>query len=356
MARRRYISTQISIDKDVNRLAMEYGDFAALLYTWMIPHAEDDCSLTGDPEELLWKVAPGRRDKTAEDVVKALEGMADLGLILWDREDRRIEFPSAAFYRFQTYIPKNKQVEENSIDIDDAGKERVTPKNAEDRRKAAQNAASPSPSLSPSPKDLKPLPDEGTSGRCEKSEEAPEPETADSKPYERFIRDKFDAFWEKYPRRVAKKDALKAFRGIFNRRLSKSKGKVLLENFSLHYRYFLEVQLPNIRDPGYIPYPASWLRSTDFGSPPEAEFNSGVGTADSKANSAWETVKQATQHKMTVGSIEDRAIHAVIESMGGWQRLEWMPMSSLEGEKENFIRQYRLECTRTKEAVGNGRI
>ncbi len=82
MARRRYVSTTISQDTRVNKLAMQYGDFAALLYTWMIPHAADDATLPGDPEELLYQVLPGRRDKTEDDVRSALDGMAALGLIV----------------------------------------------------------------------------------------------------------------------------------------------------------------------------------------------------------------------------------------------------------------------------------
>ena len=46
MARRRYISTAISTDTAVCKLAKKYGEFAAMLYTWMIPHAEDDAKLT----------------------------------------------------------------------------------------------------------------------------------------------------------------------------------------------------------------------------------------------------------------------------------------------------------------------
>ena len=65
VSRRRWLSTKISKDKRVNALAMQ-SDFAALLYTWMIPHASDDATITGDAEELLYIVLPGRRDKTVE--------------------------------------------------------------------------------------------------------------------------------------------------------------------------------------------------------------------------------------------------------------------------------------------------
>jgi len=92
MARRRYVSTTISQDTRINKLAIKHGDFAALLYTWMIPHAADDATLPGDPEELLYQVLPGRRDKTEADVRQALDGMAALGLII-GTDDGRIMFP-----------------------------------------------------------------------------------------------------------------------------------------------------------------------------------------------------------------------------------------------------------------------
>jgi len=94
MSRRRYISTEISIDPDINLLIEKHGPFAGLLYTWMIPHAEDDRTLSGDPHKLLYQVIPGVRSMSVDDVVNALEGMAELELIQWDRERKVIYSPS----------------------------------------------------------------------------------------------------------------------------------------------------------------------------------------------------------------------------------------------------------------------
>lgn len=143
MARRRYLSTQISVDKAFNRLAMEAGDFAALLYTLMIPHAGDDGRLTSDPEELLMMVCPGRRDKTPQDASSALLAMEALGLI-W-MEGSFVAFPPASFYKYQTYI----RAENRRIEAENAEDQQPTPQNAEERRESPQNAASPSPSPSP---------------------------------------------------------------------------------------------------------------------------------------------------------------------------------------------------------------
>jgi len=168
MARRRYLSTEISIDKAVNRLAREHGDFAALLYTWMIPHAEDDATLTGDPEELMLSVVPGRRDKDVADVEAALAAMHDLGLIIWHREAKIVEFPPASFYKYQTYIARDKR---RTTPI--STQQRETPTLTDEQRAPATNAASPSPSPSPSPTDH----DDDDHAPAREESEAPDPKT-----------------------------------------------------------------------------------------------------------------------------------------------------------------------------------
>lgn len=171
MSRRRYISTEISVDKQVNRMGMEYGDAPVLLYTWMIPHADDQGRLPGDPFELLNLVWPGRRDKTEEDVVRCLTAMDQYGLIRWDRTAEAVIFPARNFYKYQTYIkPSNRRhADEESPNArpayhpDDQRKtaqnsedQRTSAENGDDQRKTATISASLSPSLSPSltpPKD-----------------------------------------------------------------------------------------------------------------------------------------------------------------------------------------------------------
>jgi DnaD/phage-associated family protein len=116
MARRRYISTEISIDKEVNKLALQYGDFAALLYTWMIPHAEDNCLITADPFELLNKLVPGRRDKTEDDVQVAIDGMLKLKLITLSEDCKMLKFKPKTFYKYQSYINEKKRQFDENVD------------------------------------------------------------------------------------------------------------------------------------------------------------------------------------------------------------------------------------------------
>lgn len=125
MSRRRYISTEMSTDSRINRLAATGGDFAVLMYTWLIPHAKDDGTVRGDPEELLLQVFPGRRDKDASDVITALRQMETLKLVVWNAVANTVTFPAETFYRHQTYIkPANRRGSENN-----AAKRRETPQN-----------------------------------------------------------------------------------------------------------------------------------------------------------------------------------------------------------------------------------
>lgn len=165
MSRKRSISTTISHDKRINALAREAGDFACLLYTWMIPHAEDSASMTGDPEELLCIVMPGRRDRSEQDVAAALAAMDRLELIAWDGQT--VWFDSESFYRHQSYINQAKRADNaehfherraarltsaaGSPAAETRADHRRSPQNAVEDRESPQNAVSLSPSPSPSP-------------------------------------------------------------------------------------------------------------------------------------------------------------------------------------------------------------
>ena len=145
MSRRRYLSTNISLDTRVNRLADEAGDFAALLYTWMIPHAADDGSLTADPETLLYLVVPARRDKSVADMRDAVSAMVRLGLVSNDGD--LLHFPSESFYRYQTYVTDARRTASASI----KERQRRTPQNTADEREVencGENATSFSSSSS----------------------------------------------------------------------------------------------------------------------------------------------------------------------------------------------------------------
>lgn len=156
MSRRRYLSNKISTDVRVNQLAVEHGDFAALLYTWLVPHAEDDATMTGDPAEVLMVVLPGRRDKTPEDIATALAAMDALDLIVW--EEGQIFFPPDSFYKHQPYVKQERRRSEHQRKVAKNGANlRTSPTSAQNAASFSHSHSvshSPSPSISHSEKTL----------------------------------------------------------------------------------------------------------------------------------------------------------------------------------------------------------
>lgn len=136
MSRRRYITTDTSVDKRLNNIAKQ-SDFTALFFLMLIPHVGDDCFLTGDPEELLGIVFPLRRDKEPEDIVAALRMLHSARLLKWCPIKGQLMLSPEAFYRYQTYIKPERRTSQEIYEgfccEDD---------NSEEQRKTPQNAAS----------------------------------------------------------------------------------------------------------------------------------------------------------------------------------------------------------------------
>lgn len=153
MSRRRYISTDISRDAALNRLAVEAGDFVVLLYTWMIPHAGDDGVIRGTAEEIMYEVMPARRDKEAADIEAALCLLHDRGLIDWDPEARTVSFPAESFYKVQTYITdeRKRRATNQPETPPDPEPPQGSARNSADERTSPQNTASFTSSSSFSP-------------------------------------------------------------------------------------------------------------------------------------------------------------------------------------------------------------
>jgi Ni/Co efflux regulator RcnB len=145
LARRRYVSTDISIDSLLVKLQKNVGYFGPLLYTWMLPHAGDDCHITDDLDELKLMVIPGFNVEPTE-IEDAINAMVELGLLR--RDDGGLYFPPRSFYKHQSYIPEAKRWQETEAIPEDY---RKSPQIAEERRVLPQNTASPSPSPSYSP-------------------------------------------------------------------------------------------------------------------------------------------------------------------------------------------------------------
>lgn len=104
MSRRRELSTDISIDGKL----CDLSDRAALLYTWSIPHAEEDSSLKAKtPREMKLLVVPGR-DWSVDEMAALMTEI--LTAELWLREENGlIYFPPETFYKYQSKIEKDRR-------------------------------------------------------------------------------------------------------------------------------------------------------------------------------------------------------------------------------------------------------
>lgn len=112
LARRRYISTEISLDTRLNSVALICGDFAALLYSWLIPHAGDDAVVPHEAERIKVQVFPGRHDLEIAKIEETRDRLISAGLLEWTATGR-LRFPLVSFYKYQTYIGKeNRSTEE----------------------------------------------------------------------------------------------------------------------------------------------------------------------------------------------------------------------------------------------------
>jgi hypothetical protein len=78
MADRRMIHKKISLSEQVN----DMSEFAQLLFTWMIPHADDFGRLSGSPAVVRAQVMP-LSNRSVEDVEDALLDMKAAKLIAW---------------------------------------------------------------------------------------------------------------------------------------------------------------------------------------------------------------------------------------------------------------------------------
>lgn len=240
MSRRRYISTDISIDTAVNTLAIK-SDFAALLYTWMIPHCGDDATIRGDAGKIMFMVMPGRRDKTIEEFEAALALIEESGLIVWDRDEKTVNYPSPAFYKHQSYIKDGNRRGAKST----ANTRNPEPdaENSENPRKSAQNAVSLSSSLTVLSSSSVPPPSSET------REETPKPPRVRRVDVES---PEFIAFYAEFPRHQSRNDAWRAW-------------KKLNPDESLIYEIMsgLRALIPEYRSrpPDKVPLPSTFLNS-----------------------------------------------------------------------------------------------
>jgi len=119
MARGRFVSKEICVDKAVNKLS---SPWSMLAFTWLIVHADREGRTYGDPSIVKSLVFPRLDDKiTSKDVEGFIQEWHDLGLVIWYEVDgdKFIEFPN--FEKHQIGMKKDREPE-SSIPENNVGK------------------------------------------------------------------------------------------------------------------------------------------------------------------------------------------------------------------------------------------
>ena len=110
MARGRFISKEITLDKKVNSLSSAYS---MLAFTWLLTHADGYGRTYGDPAVVRSMVFPRRPEVTVDDVDGYIREWSDAGLIIWYEVagDMYIEFPN--FSKHQVGLNITKEAKSN---------------------------------------------------------------------------------------------------------------------------------------------------------------------------------------------------------------------------------------------------
>jgi hypothetical protein len=104
MATGRMLQRRISVNKELPRLVQKvdeklgapHGAYAALLYTWCIPHLDVEGRMNGDPDVVKGQVVPRLAGVMPESIRTYLETAAELGLVVYYEAggDLWLEFPA----------------------------------------------------------------------------------------------------------------------------------------------------------------------------------------------------------------------------------------------------------------------
>lgn len=203
MATGRMLRKQISLSEQVNDLSLK----AALLYTWMLAHADDYGRMHGSPRRVKAEVVPMRGDIADFDVLGCLQEMRDAGLITcYEVEDEPyLQFPS--WERHQAGLHKR-----------------------------TESKFPPPPEFPGTSRNLPP-------NRTEQNRTEQEPNSRE------LYSPEFEAFWEHYPRKIAKKTAWNKWKTALKSETA--------ENLAMCAHYY--ARACEGKDMQYIMHPATFL-------------------------------------------------------------------------------------------------
>jgi len=111
MAKGRFVSKQITIDKKVNDLK---DPWSMLGFTWMIPHADCEGRLYGDPAVLKSIIFPRQNGNiTIEQIEEYIFDWQDSELIVYYEDDNDKYIQLINFEKHQTGLRKDRETESN---------------------------------------------------------------------------------------------------------------------------------------------------------------------------------------------------------------------------------------------------
>jgi hypothetical protein len=279
MARKRFITSEISTDRKIAKLS-EKNPVAAALWPWFITAFDDWGRMSADPVEVKLTLFPAF-PYTSEDIEEIIKLYHEFGIAYHYEVDGKpyLAVNPEKWLKYQTYIRKSKLEQQKSkipepkdapwVAKNDTNNDLAT-KNVAKQQSATINVLSPSPSPSPSPsKEIYICAPDGaqvsTAARTDASVEAEEVTAAseEQKPEKSGPRSPFkskrqeqlfDEFWERYPKKRSKGRAERAWVKI---KPDEQLFEAILDGLER-----AKTSVEWLKDDGqYIPYPSSWLNA-----------------------------------------------------------------------------------------------
>jgi len=292
MARKRFVTSEISTDRKIAKLA-EKNPVAAALWPWFITALDDWGRMNADPIEVKLTIFPAF-PYTSDEVEEFIRLYHEFEIAHHYEVDEKpyLAVNPDTWLKYQTYIRKDKLEKQKSkipepkdapwLARDNAADDLAT-KNVANQQLATENVLSPSPSPSPSPsKEIYICASEAAQeSKCtpegdgvEASDEVAatlDEQKAKGRPRSPFKSKRqeqlFDEFWERYPKKRSKGRAERAWVKI---KPDEQLFKAILDGLER-----AKTSDEWLRDDGqYIPHPSSWLNAKGWED--ELEVNTGA--------------------------------------------------------------------------------
>ena len=289
MARKRFITSDMSIDEKIAEIAAE-NPVAALMWPWFITGFDDWGRMEAVPVKIKLSIFPAF-PYTPKDIEEAIDLYDKFGIVHKYEVDGKeyLAIEPEKYYKYQTYIRGSKREIDssncppspnppwgNAKDSKDSAEEHTEHDRRADARTCTQVSADerksiPLPSPSPSPSPSKEIyicapdgarvytaPSPGGSVEAEKVTATLEDKPSKSGPRSPFKSKRqeqlFDEFWAQYPKKRSKGQAEKTWVKL---KPDEQLFKAILDGLE-RAKTSVEWQ----KDGGqYIPYPSSWLNA-----------------------------------------------------------------------------------------------